>query len=359
MTATRPHHTLQQGQVQRSYVMADRGARPVIRGWFHFGAAILSALAATVLKAGGGGKEPWLVRKLHAVYDPFLAWAMVNPLKVGAAAVAGLALAGVLYTRIGSTFMPAMDEGTPVITLRKHPTIGVDEAGETDMAIQRLIMEQVPEVRGIMARAGADELGIDPVGLNDSDLFLAVAPKDEWRDTKNPNFVTDEVRKVLDAFPGVSYAINQPIDMRVQEMIIGARGDVVVKVFGFGLPELNRIAQEVEDVVRGIQGSSEVFALRNDGLKYLKVEIDRLAAGRLGQQRAAQRRQQQAGLQQPAQHHTPSPLRPLPDSSTMRRPASPSVAGALPCWMQSAKISTSVSSASLEDSAGAYMSPMR
>ena len=243
---------------------------------------VVPALAATVLKAGGGGKEPWLVRKLHSVYDPFLAWAMENPLKVGAAAVAGLVLAGVLFTRIGSTFMPVMDEGTPVITLRKHPTVSVEEAGETDMAISRLIMEQVPEVRGIMARAGADELGIDPVGLNDSDLFLTIAPKDEWRDKKNPNFVVDEVRKVLDGFPGISYALNQPIDMRVQEMIIGARGDVVVKVFGFGIPELNRIAQEVEDVVRGIPGSSEVFALRNDGLKYLKVEIDRFAAGRLG-----------------------------------------------------------------------------
>jgi cobalt-zinc-cadmium resistance protein CzcA len=243
---------------------------------------VVPALAATVLQAGGGGKEPWLVRKLHAGYDPFLAWAMVNPLKVGAAAVAGLALAGLLYTRIGSTFMPVMDEGTPVVTVRKHPTVSVEQAAETDMIIQRLIMEQVPEVRGVMGRAGADELGIDPVGLNDSDLFLIIAPKEEWRDKRNPNFVVDEVRKVLDGIPGISYAVNQPIDMRVQEMIIGARGDVVVKAFGFGIPELNRIAREVEEVVRGIPGAADVFALRNDGMKYLKVEIDRFAAGRLG-----------------------------------------------------------------------------
>ena len=243
---------------------------------------VVPALAATVLKAGGGGSDPWLVRRLHAVYDPFLAWAMRNPLKVGGAAFAGLVLAGALYTRIGSTFMPVMDEGTPVVTLRKHPTVSVEEAGETDMVIQQQIMERVPEVRGVMGRAGADELGIDPVGLNDTDLFLAIAPRGEWRDKRDPNFVVGEVRKVLDGIPGISYAVNQPIDMRVQEMIIGARGDVVVKVFGYGLPELNRIAQEVEEVVRGIQGSSEVFALRNDGLKYLKVGIDRFAAGRLG-----------------------------------------------------------------------------
>lgn len=243
---------------------------------------VVPALAATVLKAGGGAHEPWLVRRLHAVYDPFLAWAMGNPLKVGAVAVAGLVLAGVLFTRIGSTFMPVMDEGTPVITVRKHPSVSVEQAAASDLLLQQAIMQQVPEVRGVMGRAGADELGIDPVGLNDSDLFLTIVPLAERRHPDNPDFVIDEVRKVLDAFPGISYAINQPIDMRVQEMIIGARGDVVVKVFGFDIAELNRISRQVEEVVRGVQGSSEVFALRNEGMKYLKVDIDRLAIGRLG-----------------------------------------------------------------------------
>ncbi len=243
---------------------------------------VVPALAASVLKAGGHAKDPWLVRRLHAVYDPFLAWAMKNPLKVGGAALAGLGLAVFLFGRIGSTFMPVMDEGTPVVTLRKHPTINVEQAAESDLLLQREIMQRVPEVRGIMGRAGADELGIDPVGLNDSDLFLTIAPREEWRDTKNRDFVIDEVRKVLDAFPGISYAINQPIDMRVQEMIIGARGDVVVKVFGYSIGELNRIARQVEEAVKGVQGSSEVFALRNEGMKYLRVEIDRFAAGRLG-----------------------------------------------------------------------------
>ncbi|MBL6077788.1 efflux RND transporter permease subunit [Belnapia sp. T18] len=243
---------------------------------------VVPALAASVLKAGGHAKEPWLVRRLHAIYDPFLAWAMKNPLKVGGAALAGLGLAVFLFGRIGSTFMPVMDEGTPVLTLRKHPTINVEQAAESDLLLQREIMQRVPEVRGIMGRAGADELGIDPVGLNDSDLFLNIAPREEWRDKKNRDFVIDEVRKVLDAFPGISYAINQPIDMRVQEMIIGARGDVVVKVFGYSIGELNKIARQVEEAVRSIQGSSDVFALRNEGMKYLRVEIDRFAAGRLG-----------------------------------------------------------------------------
>ncbi|MDO9711848.1 efflux RND transporter permease subunit [Paracraurococcus lichenis] len=243
---------------------------------------VVPALAATLLTVGGHEREPWLVRMLHRGYDPFLAWAMRNPLAIGAVAVGGLLLAGFLFTRIGSTFMPVMDEGTPVVTLRKHPTISVESAAATDMIIQRQIMAAVPEVRGIMGRAGADELGIDPVGLNDTDLFLDIKPREQWRQPKDRDFVVNELRKVLDHIPGISYAINQPIDMRVQEMIIGARGDVVIKVFGYAIDQLNDLAAQIGEVVQGIQGSSDVFALRNEGMKYLKVEIDRFAVGRLG-----------------------------------------------------------------------------
>ncbi len=92
----------------------------------------------------------------------------------------------------------------------------------------------------------------------------------------------ERVREVLDRFPGLFFAFAQPIDMRVQEMIIGARGDVVVKIFGSSIGELNRIATEIAGAVRGVSGATDVFALRNEGMKYLTVRVDRLAAGRLG-----------------------------------------------------------------------------
>ncbi len=250
------------------------------------------ALALTVvpvmcafLLRGGHAKEPWLVRKLHAIYDPFLEWAMTRPLRVAGTAGLGLVLAGLAFTQIGSIFIPVMDEGSPVVTVRKHPTIGVEEAAATDQRIAREIMSRVPEIRGIMARAGADELGIDPVGLNETDMFFTLAPKGEWRAEAMAGgtpWVLEQVRQVLDGFPGTSFSFSQPIDMRVQEMIIGARGDVVIKVFGPEIPELNRIAREVGEAVRGVSGSADVFALRNEGMKYLTVRVDRLAAGRLG-----------------------------------------------------------------------------
>ncbi len=241
---------------------------------------VVPALSVSLLKAGHG-EDPWLVRKLAAGYNPLLDKALAHPLVVVGVAVGGLALAGWAATGIGQTFMPVMDEGTPVITVRKHPTISVDVAAETDRRIQREIMKRVPEVKGMMARAGADELGIDPVGLNETDNFLTLAPHSEWRG-KGMDWLMGEIRTVLDSIPGISYSFSQPIDMRVQEMIIGARGDVVVKIFGDDIAELNRISHEVATTLRKIAGARDVFTLKNDGMRYLTTRIDRFAAGRFG-----------------------------------------------------------------------------
>ena len=142
-------------------------------------------------------------------------------------------------------------------------------------------MSRIPEIRRIMARAGADELGIDPAGLNETDMYMTLAPQKTWRGKGTP-WLMGEMRKVLDGIPGISYAFSQPIDMRVQEMIIGARGDVVVKIFGDDISQLNRIAREVADQIRKIPGATDVFALRNAGQTYLTVAIDRVRAGRFG-----------------------------------------------------------------------------
>ena len=194
-----------------------------------------------------------------------------------AAVAIGVAAVAVVFHASADTFMPVMDEGTPVITIRKHPTISVDEAAQTDQRIQQALKAQIPEIKRIIARAGADELGIDPVGLNETDMFMTLAPRNEWRGPDMRWFL-GELRRVLDEIPGISYALTQPIDMRVQEMIIGARGDVVVKVFGDDIATLNRVARDVATAVKTVPGAIDVFALRNAGMRYFTVAVDR--AGR-------------------------------------------------------------------------------
>lgn len=241
---------------------------------------VVPVLAAFLLKSGSH-QEPWLIRKLHQGYDPLLAKAMNNPGIVGAIVGGGLLIAAVAFVGIGSTFLPTMDEGTPIVSLRKYPTMSADEAAQTDLLIERELKTAIPEIDRIMARAGTDELGLDPSGMNETDMYMTLKPKETWRG-KDMRWLVEEIRRVMDKIPGVSYAMAQPIDMRVQEMIIGARGDVVVKIFGDDIPTLNKLGRDISAQIRELPGATDVFALRNAGAKYFTVKVDRAKAGRLG-----------------------------------------------------------------------------
>ncbi|TXL66959.1 efflux RND transporter permease subunit [Zeimonas arvi] len=241
---------------------------------------VIPVLASLLLRRGPA-HAPWLVRKLDAIYRPSLAWAMAHSRAVFVAALALLLLAGGAYVRVGKSFMPTMDEGDIIMQLEKLPSIGLAQTVEIDTRIQRAILERVPEVRSIVARSGSDELGLDPMGLNQTDSFLVLAPIAEWR-RPDKAWLTDQLRAVAAAFPGVQATFTQPIEMRVSEMLTGVRGDVAVKVFGNDLRELAGAAARIERLLGEIPGAEDVFTAKNEGMQYLRVRIDRLAAGRLG-----------------------------------------------------------------------------
>jgi len=241
---------------------------------------IIPVLASWLLRSGHHG-EPWLMRRLGGPYARALEAALAHPRRAASVALAALVLAGIAWTGIGKTFMPTMDEGAILVQLEKLPSANLDASGEVDLAVQRALLAEVPEVRGIIARAGADELGFDPMGLNQTDSFLVLAPKDEWRQP-DKDWLTEQLRLVLDRFPGTAYAFTQPIEMRVSEMLTGARGDIAIKLFGPDLAELEQLSARVEDVVRAVPGAEDVYRLTNGGVQYLEIEVDRLAAGRAG-----------------------------------------------------------------------------
>lgn len=241
---------------------------------------VIPVLATYMLKQSGHD-DPWLVRKLTAAYMPALDWALRHGKLVAIGAVAALALTVAVYPLIGKTFMPTMDEGDIIIGIEKLPSINLQNSFQLDLKIQRAIMEKVPEVKGVVARVGSDELGLDPMGFNQTDTFLVLKPRDQWR-KPDKEWLTDELRKVLKDFPGVAHSFTQPIDMRVSEMVIGVRGDVAVKIFGPDLATLNQQAEKVETVLKAVKGSEDVYRVMNEGVQYLKIEIDRLAAGRMG-----------------------------------------------------------------------------
>ncbi len=241
---------------------------------------VIPVLASYLLGDAHHG-EPWLPRKLLGLYAPAIEWGLRQPRIVATVAAAMLVVAGLLYTQVGKTFMPTMDEGDLIVGIEKLPSIGLEESAALDLRIQQAIMRAVPEVTGIVARAGSDEIGLDPMGLNQTDTFLVLKPQGEWR-MKGKEALMEEIRKVLEPMPGITYSFTQPIEMRVSEMVIGVRGDLAVKIYGPELARLNELAARIEGVLKTVPGNQDVYTVQNDGMQYLRVVVDRLQAGRLG-----------------------------------------------------------------------------
>lgn len=241
---------------------------------------IIPVLASFLVKEQAS-EDPWLIRHLNRWYASALATAMQHKRNVILAAVILLLLTGVIYPLIGKTFMPVMDEGDVIIGTEKLPSISLSQSVATDSHLQRTLLQQVPEIQGVYSRAGSDELGLDPMGINQTDNFLLLKPREQWQ-VANKAALIEKLRQVMHGIPGLDYNFTQPIEMRVNEMILGVRGDLALKIFGTDLKVLDQKAQEIIKVLEGIPGNQDVYTPQNSGVQYLQIRIDRVAAGRLG-----------------------------------------------------------------------------
>ncbi|MBL1141379.1 MAG: efflux RND transporter permease subunit [Proteobacteria bacterium] len=253
---------------------------------FALGASLLLSLTvipvlSSVLLKNVSHKDPFLVKLLDKLYTPILKRCLQYSWAPIALALFGLIVMFGLYTQLGKSFMPTLDEGNIIVQTEKLPSIDLNESMRIDTMVQKAILGNIPEVTGIVARTGSDEIGLDPMGLNQTDMFLEIKPREEWSFKTKDEFI-EKLRNVLSDFPGLVFGFTQPIEMRVSEMLTGVRGDVAIKLFGNDLNTLNEKAQKIASVVEKVQGAEDVFAAQNEGVQYLRVVIDRLAVGRLG-----------------------------------------------------------------------------
>jgi cobalt-zinc-cadmium resistance protein CzcA len=240
---------------------------------------LIPVLASTFIK-DGAHEDPWVMRRLARGFEPLLQSCLRNERRTVGIAIAGIVVAFVTVPFIGKSFLPTMDEGDIIMQLAKLPSMSLTESLRIDQALERRIRAEVPEATSVIARTGSDELGLDPMGLNETDVFLKLRPRREWKRSKDE--IIGQLRRIGDDLPGVEVSFTQPIEMRVAEMLTGTRGDVAIKVFGPDLATLDSTAQAVKRAVGTVRGAEDPLYVSNNGVQYIEVRLNRGAAGIAG-----------------------------------------------------------------------------
>lgn len=228
-------------------------------------------------------KEPWLVRIAHRLYEPVLKRAMRLRFLTLIGAV-GLVLAtGFLASRMGGEFLPKLGEGAIVGTTVRLAGISVEEAVSYNDRIEKLLLAEFPdEIANIWTRLGSAEIATDPMGIELSDFFLALKPRAQWKKARTQPELVEKMRELFAKLPGMTVAFSQPIEMRLNEMIAGARSDVAIKIYGDDLEDLRRVSEEVQTALSGIRGVSELSGEQLTGQLILQVKMDPKAIARYG-----------------------------------------------------------------------------
>ncbi len=234
---------------------------------------VLPTIAAQLIQHRQSRQLEWLVR-LEKAYERSLVRLQKHTFSLLTLACVALVGAVLLFGQIGKIFLPTMDEGDLIVQLEKTPSINLTDSLALDGRVQQALLAQVPEISAIIARAGSDEIGLDPMGLNDTDTFVSLYPADTWRKPYDKEAVKQAIQQVLTQFPGINTTLTQPIEMRVSEMLTGTRGDIAIKVYGSDSHQLTQLAGRIAERLQGMEGVSEIFTPANDGLQYLTFSLD-------------------------------------------------------------------------------------
>jgi cobalt-zinc-cadmium resistance protein CzcA len=227
-------------------------------------------------------KESPIMTRARGLYGPALAFALSRPKLVVAAAVALFVLAGFATTRMGSEFVPNLDEGDIALHALRIPGTSLTQAIAMQSALEARL-KRFPEVERVVAKIGTAEVATDPMPPSVADTFVMLKDRSEWPDPRKPKAeLIREMREAAEAVPGNNYEFTQPIQMRFNELLSGVRADVAVKLFGDDLDTLHELGEAVEKVASGIEGAADVSLEQVTGLPVLQITPDRPALARLG-----------------------------------------------------------------------------
>jgi len=247
--------------------------------------ALLSALilsvtavpAAVAIFVNGkvAEKDNIVMGGLHKVYKPALHWVMRYQWPVVTAAMGLILLAGLQLTRMGTEFVPSLDEGDIALHALRIPGTSLTQAVEMQSTLESRL-SQFPEVSHIFTKIGTAEVATDPMPPSVADTFVMIKPRKDWPDPrKEKSVLIEEMETVANTIPGNRYEFTQPIQMRFNELISGVRSDLAVKVYGDDMDILVELAEQIETEIAKVSGAADVRAEQVTGLPMLTVIPDR------------------------------------------------------------------------------------
>ena len=240
------------------------------------------AAIATFLRGRVAEHDNRLMRWSRTRYTPMLDWALRHRLAVMTGAAVLVIGSGLLATRLGSEFVPSLDEGDITMQPMRIPGTSLEQSVTMQKTLE-IRMKRFPEVANVFSKIGTAEVATDPMPPSMADTFLMLKPRKQWPDPRKPKAeLIEEMETAAQEIPGSNYEFTQPIQMRTNELISGVRSDVAVKVYGDDLDQLTRLAARIERVMRQVPGAEDVKAEQVTGLPLLTVTPDPAALARYG-----------------------------------------------------------------------------
>lgn len=255
----------------------------VLTGSLILSFTVIPALIATFLRSQKPERDSGVMHWLKQRYRPLVALALRRA-KVTVAIAALLVIAGILlFTRLGSEFVPRLSEGTVVINFVRLAGISIEESIAYNTRIEKQLLAAFPdEIERIWTRTGTAELSTDPMGLELSDMFISLTPRDGWRKAATQQDLVTAIDHELADLPGQNRIFTQPIEMRINEMIAGIRSDIGIKIFGDDLAVLETTAEAIASLVETIPGSVDVSVEQLTGQPQMRLAVDRSRLARFG-----------------------------------------------------------------------------
>jgi cobalt-zinc-cadmium resistance protein CzcA len=244
---------------------------------------LVPVLTSLIVRVRRGHREVALVRLAQRLYRPVLRRALSAPVLVLGLASLLVANAAFLAGRLGTEFVPRLNEGAVVINTVRLSSVSLDESVRYGTRLERVLLEAFPdEIEHIWTRTGTAEVATDPMGIELSDIFMTLTPRSRWSRAGTQAELVAAMEATLAPLPGMNAIFTQPIEMRVNEMVAGVRSDVGIKLFGDDLERMRELALRIEDIVAEVPGAADVSVEQVTGVPVLRAELDRAVLARHG-----------------------------------------------------------------------------